>query len=57
MSLGKMKGFVEGGAYTPPMMYDKMMSAGMGGAMAESAPIPAGEQEVSVQVSITYELR
>lgn len=57
-SLGRMRGFVEGGAAIPPMMmYDRAMM-GMGGGSAESAavPLPAGEQEIATQVSLTYEL-
>lgn len=57
-SLGRMRGFVEGGAAIPPMMmYDRAMM-GMGGGGAESAavPLPAGEQEIATQVSLTYEL-
>ncbi len=58
-SLGKMRGFVEGGAAVPPMMYDRMtMAAGVGGgAEAQATPLPAGEQDVVVGVSLTYELR
>ena len=59
MHLGKVKNFSEGGGYTPPMPY------GRGGVMMMEAkamdvaapPLPAGEQEVNIQVSITYELR
>lgn len=50
--------FSEGGNY--PIFYAKDMAYGMGGANAESAPapqIPAGENEYSSSVSITYEIR
>ena len=57
MKLGKITSFSEGGGYMPPVAY------GRGGVMAMDAkaevtptPIPVGEQEVSVQVSITYDL-
>jgi uncharacterized protein len=56
--LGKLKGFHEdGGAWPQPPVY-----YGRGGAMeadaAQSAPpLPAGEQEVRVGVSLTYEVR
>lgn len=56
MSLGRMRGFVEGGAAIPPMMYDRAMMAGMGGGGESAVPLPAGEQEIATQVSITYEL-
>jgi uncharacterized protein YggE len=59
MHLGKLKNFSEGGGVVPPIMY------GRGGAMALESkamdvaptPLPAGEQEVNVQVTMTYELR
>ena len=56
MRLGRMKGFVEGGAAMPPIMYDKAMTMGMGGGAAESVPLPSGEQEVTVDVTLMYEL-
>lgn len=60
-SLGRMRAFSEGGGVVPPIMYDKAMAVGMGGGgvapEAVSAPLPSGEQDVTVDVSITYELR
>ncbi|NOS67477.1 MAG: SIMPL domain-containing protein [Candidatus Peribacteraceae bacterium] len=59
MSLGELKSFNEGGGYVPPIMYGRDATA----AMAEKSmdvtatPLPAGEQEVNVQVTLTYELR
>ncbi len=59
LSLGELKSFNEGGGYNPPM---PMMARG-GMAMAESmdmaqtVPLPAGEQDIQVQVSLTYELK
>lgn len=58
VSLGKIVSFSESGDYTPPMMY------GMGGggpAKADSAvaapALPAGQNEIVVNVSITYQIR
>ena len=59
MQLGKIKGFSEGGGYMPPVMY------GRGGAMEMDAkamevaptPLPPGEEEMTIQVTLTYELR
>ncbi len=58
MKLGKLKNFSEGGGDIPPILH------GRGGMMAveKSAdvtptPLPAGEEEVNVQVTLTYELR
>jgi uncharacterized protein YggE len=59
VDLGELKGYGEDtNGYTPPMMYAR------GGATADSAmapepagtPLPAGEQEVRVNVSLTYEI-
>ena len=57
MHLGRIKGFDEGGNASPPVMMMGMMKDGVGGG-AETAPLPlpAGQQEIVVQVSITYEL-
>lgn len=60
MRLGKIKNFSEGGGGFPPIMYARetmAMDKGMGGGGVMPTPLPAGEQEVSVQVTITYELR
>ncbi len=61
MKLGKIRGFNEdgNGAY-PPMPYATRM--GVGGAAMDMAanqaiPLPAGEQDVVVNVSIMYELQ
>lgn len=57
VSLGKILNFNEGygGGYPVPMYYDR---AGIGGgAMSEQAvQLPVGQQEINVNVSITYEL-
>lgn len=57
-SLKRLKGFSEGGGYTPPMPYSKanVMMDSAGGAALPSVPVPTGEQEVSVSVSLIYEL-
>lgn len=55
-SLGKLKGFSEGGGAVSVKRFDSnvMMEAdAVGGG---SVPIPAGEQEVVVNVNMTYEL-
>ncbi len=58
LSLGRVLSFNEGGGYTPPMMYSRDAAMGMGGANAEqSLPMPVGEQDVNMSVSITYELK
>jgi uncharacterized protein len=45
------------GGYPMPY-YAKDMALGMGGAVAESAPsLPTGENEIVVNVSVTYEIR
>ncbi len=55
--LGKLKGFSEGGGgWVQPMMMMRTEKAGMGGGVPD-LPLPAGEQEVNIQVTLTYELR
>jgi uncharacterized protein YggE len=59
LHLGKIKSFSENGGSTPPM-YMRGMAAGatMEDKVAnQTVELPAGEQDVNVQVSITYELR
>ena len=58
-SIKRLKGFSEGGGYIPPTPYAKANIAldRAGGAVMESVPIPAGEQEISVSVSLIYELQ
>ncbi len=57
LSLGRILNFSEGGGYAPPMMYSRD-AMGMGGAENQaSVPMPVGEQDVNMQVSITYELK
>lgn len=61
MRLGVIKSFDEGGAYggPVPMIMRGAKDAGMGGGGPEAAalPLPPGEQEITVQVTITYELK
>lgn len=60
MHLGKLKGFSEGGGYAPPMPYGRGGAVSMDAAQTMEVmptPLPAGEQEVNVQVTLTYELR
>lgn len=56
MRLGKLKSFSEGGGYVLPYMPYARVGAMMD-EKAEAPPIPAGEQEVNVQVNLTYEVK
>ncbi len=57
VSLGELKGFHEGGNAMPMYRGDfAMMEAGIGGGRG-APPMPAGEQEIQVNVSLTYEVR
>lgn len=56
--LVKITGFNEGGGYIPPMPYATRtanMEMGMGGAAMDVA-LPAGQQDITVNVSLTYEI-
>jgi len=54
--LGKLKGFSEGGGFPPPVPFmARAMEAGMGG--GGDLPLPAGEQEIVMSVTLIYELR
>lgn len=61
--LGDVQSFNEnGGGWYPPVMYEASRDMyGVGGAMSADAkapvPLPAGDQDVSVTVNVTYELR
>ena len=58
MSLGRMTAFSEDGAYGYPTPMLTKANYDMGNAVAqESMPIPAGEQEIVSNVTISYELR
>ncbi len=56
VTLGSVQAFNEGGGYQPPVMMDRMAIAGMT-PEAKSIPLPAGQQDVTVDVSITYQLK
>ncbi|ALM10346.1 MAG TPA: hypothetical protein DEB30_05220 [Candidatus Peribacter riflensis] len=56
----RLKGFSEGGGYALDMDYRKAnvtMEAVGGGAPMPSVPVPTGEQEIQVSVSLIYELK
>lgn len=59
MSLGEIRNFSEsgGGGYYPPVMMRAEGMAVAQDASANAVQMPAGEQEMNVTVSITYELR
>ncbi len=58
LSLGEIRGFNEGYAGSPPMpYYDRAVMMNDAGESKAMAPeIPAGQQEVTANVSITYEV-
>lgn len=59
-SIKRLKGFSEGGSYVPMADYRKanvMMESVGGGVAPSSVPVPTGEQEVNVSVSLVYELQ
>jgi uncharacterized protein YggE len=54
-SLGRIAGFSEGGGYNyPPIMYAGAMMKTADA--AETLPVPTGDQDVDVTVTLTYEL-
>lgn len=59
INLGPIVGFAEniGGYPIPYVSYDTSMSLGLGGEAKATPQIEAGTEEVSVSVSITYEIR
>ena len=58
VSLVRIVSFSENGSYAPPIMYAKAAMATMASDRAVEAPeIPAGENKITSQVSITYEIR
>lgn len=57
MTLDRMTGFSEGGSVPPrPLMMEKANFA-VGMSADAGTPIPAGEQEITSEVTLTYELR
>lgn len=57
MRLGKVKGFSEGGGVVPPVPYMRSLATMESGAADQAIPLPAGEQDVTAQVTLTYELK
>lgn len=58
VELVRIVGFYENGAAPQPMMYAKTMASGAAYDIAESAPsLPTGENKITSNVSITYEIR
>lgn len=56
--VGDLRGYAEGGSGMPPIMYERaMMMDATDGLGAGPLPVPAGEQEVRVTVTLSYELR
>jgi uncharacterized protein YggE len=59
VELGDLKSFSEGGGYSPPMPYmakGAMADATGGGLEAVGVPLPPGEQEIQVNVNLTFEV-
>lgn len=59
VKLGKIISFSDESAGVIYPMYDKVMSApmGMGGGVSAPVPVPTGENKISSNVSISYEIR
>jgi uncharacterized protein YggE len=58
VSLGRLVQFSENsGGYTPPMYYMADYAKDARGEAAQSVPLPPGEQDTTVTVNLTYELR
>jgi uncharacterized protein YggE len=60
VDLGHIVSFTESGDYYPPLRYakDMMMSAGSGVSSSIPVPeLPAGENEITMSVSITYQIK
>lgn len=57
MSLGRMTAFDEGGNVPRPVPMMARAAVAEDAAMAESMPMPTGEQELTSIVTLTYELR
>ncbi len=57
ISLGKIVNFSENtGGYPYPMMYESKTASGMGGSSV-TPDVPVGENEISVSVTITYQIK
>ena len=58
ISLGKIVDFSENGNGEPPMYYEaKAMDAGGRGGAAVEPSVPSGENEVTISVTITYQIK
>ena len=58
VNLGKVMNFSEGGDYMDPMYYGRdMMMAESANVKSTPAQLPKGENTITSQVSITYEIR
>ena len=58
VNIVKLQNFNEGGGYSSPMPYMvKAMEGVGGGAMDAGVPLPPGEQEIQVNVNMTFEVR
>lgn len=55
VELGDLVGFSEGGFGGPPILM-RADAMGMGGGGDSAAPLPSGQQEITVQVTLTYEV-
>lgn len=54
----KLQSFNEGGGYSPPMPYMAKAMEGVGGGVEDAGvPLPPGEQEIQVNVSLTFEVK
>lgn len=58
VKLGKLIGYNESGNYPGPIYSDYSKAMGMGGGGSESAPnIQIGENEITVNITLTYEIK
>ncbi len=57
VKLGSIASFNESGNYPMPMMYKTDMALGMGGSAESSPQLPVGENKITSNVTITYEIR
>lgn len=58
ISLGKIVNFSENTGGYPIMYNDKAMASGLGGGIAVPAPsLPTGENEITVDITITYQIK
>lgn len=55
--LGRISSFNESGSYPVPMYYDKAMMSSTAGVETAPAQLPTGENTITSDVTITYEIR